>query len=300
MLTVLAAIRTALSYVRLGVFFVFGLGIFCNANSQELLRIPTTAPNNGQPFVEGILTTPSTPTTDRSYPAVVLLHAGGGWEVPVTSQYAKALNQAGFVTLELRLFKNEAERAPTRMGYLQNLYDTLRFLGTRKDINPDRISLAGFSFGGIMTLTSATSWAYERFGGGKGPKFVAHAPFYPICYGYAAFAKAGRATADLPSDFLVRWTGAPVRIFAGGKDDYDDRDPKICEELVSLIPEPQRSVFSVTLYPDSTHGWDQPNATFYEKLACKGRGCFNRNIADAAVTQKSISDLVGFMSTHGR
>ena len=294
------SLRILAHFIRVGGFALLILGPLGPASAQELLRIPTTAPNNGQAFVEGMLSVPADTPADQPRPAVILLHAGGGWEVPVTSQYAKALNQAGFAVLELRLFKTEAERAPSRMGYLQNLYDALRFLGTRPDIQPEKVSVAGFSFGGILTLTSATAWAYERFGGGAGTKFAAHAPFYPVCYGYAAFAKAGRSTAELPADLLRRWTGAPVRIFVAGKDDYDDRDPKVCEELVSLIPEPQRAAFSVTLYPDATHGWDQPSASFFEKIACKGRGCMNRNVANSAVTAKSIADLAEFMSTHGR
>lgn len=292
--------RTTARLVRTGVLAACLFAAHGAAIAQEVLRIPTTAPNNGQAFVEGSFTRPVNDQADKAYPAVVLLHAGGGWEVPVTGQYAKALNQAGFATLELRLFRSEAERAPTRIGYLQNLYDALRFLGAQPGVNPDRVSVAGFSFGGILALTSATSWAYERFGRGTGPKFAAHAPFYPVCYGYAAFAKAGRPTADLPGDFLVKWTGVPVRIFAAGKDDYDDRDPQTCAEFVSLIPEPQRNAFSVTLYPDATHGWDQPSADFFEKIACKGRGCMNRNVANAAVTQTSIAELIGFMSVHGR
>lgn len=280
--------------------FVVLLGGFGLASAQELLRIPTSAPNNGQAYVEGLFTPPVGLPAKQAAPAVVLLHAGWGWEVPVTQQYAQALAQAGFAVLELRLFRNEAERAPTRIGYLQNLYDALRYLGSRADVVPEKVSVAGFSFGGILALTSATAWAYERFAGGKGFKFAAHAPFYPLCYGYAAFAKAGRATADLPADLLVRWTGSPVRIYAGGNDDYDDQDPKACDTFVSLIPEPQRQAFSVTLYPEATHGWDQPSASFYEKLACKGRGCVNRNVANPAVTARSIADLVAFVSTANR
>ncbi|WP_374563176.1 dienelactone hydrolase family protein [Ideonella sp.] len=268
--------------------------------AQELVRIPTIAPNAGRDIVEGSLAYPSSADAVKPFPAVILLHAGGGWEVPVTGQYATALNRAGFVTLELRLFRNEAERAPSRMGYLQNLYDALRFLGEQKDVNADRVSVAGYSFGGILALTSATSWAYERFARSTGPRFAAHAPFYPICYQYAAFARAGRPTADLPADLLARWTGAPVRIFAGGRDDYDDRDPRACEEFVSLIPEPNRAKFSVTVYSDATHGWDQPNATFFEKLACKGRGCTNRNVASPSITERSVADLVAFLAAFGR
>lgn len=292
--------RTTARVVQAGVLAGFLLAACCDASAQEVLRIPTTAANNGKAFVEGLLNRPVNAQADKPYPAVVLLHAGGGWEVPVTGQYAKALNQAGFATLELRLFRSEAERAPTRIGYLQNIYDALRYLGAQQGVNSDQVSVAGFSFGGILALTSATSWAYERFGRGTGPKFAAHAPFYPLCYTYAAFAKAGRPTADLPGDLLVKWTGAPVRIFAAGKDDYDDRDPKVCEEFVSLIPEPQRNAFSVTLYPDATHGWDQPSAVFIDKNACKGRGCTNRNVANDPVTRTSIEDLVGFMLANGR
>jgi dienelactone hydrolase len=275
-------------------------GMVATVGAQELLRIPTKAPNAGRDHVEAVLGLPAGPASDKPAPAVILLHAGGGWEVPVTGQYAAALNRAGFVSLELRLFRNEAERAPSRMGYLQNLYDALDFLRARPGIDPQRISVAGYSFGGIMTLTAATAWAQERFASAPDVKFAAHAAFYPVCWGYAAFAKARKATAELPADLLVRWTGARMRIFAGGKDDYDNRDPKACEEFVSQVPEPQRAAFSVVVYPDATHGWDQPTASFYEPLGCKGRGCMNRNMADKEITAKSIQALIDFLSAPGR
>lgn len=270
------------------------------ALAQELLRIPTKAPNAGRDFVEGTLRLPADAGAGATHPAVVLLHAGGGWEVPVTEQYAHALNKAGFATLELRLFRNESERAPSRMGYLQNLYDALAHLQSRPSLKPDRISVAGFSFGGILALTAATAWAHDRFSGPSGPAFAAHAPFYPVCWTYLAYAKAHKASADLPADLLDRWTGAPVQIFAGAQDDYDDRDPGTCQAFVSTIPEPQRSHFGVTVYPDATHGWDQPSASFFERIACKGRGCTNRNVANPDVTAKSIAALVDFLSASAR
>ena len=36
------------------------------------------------------------------------------------------------------------------------------------------------------------------------------------------------------------------------------------------------------------------SATFYENIACKGKGCWNHNDADAAITRRSIADLVEF------
>ena len=59
---------------------------------------------------------------------------------------------APVATLELRLFRTEAERAPTRLRYLQNLYDSLRFLGTQQNVHPERVSVTDSSFGGILAL----------------------------------------------------------------------------------------------------------------------------------------------------
>src|SRR4029077_2939994 len=93
-------------------------------------------------------------------------------------------------------------------------------------------------------------------------------------------------------------TGAPVRIFAGGKDDYDDRDPNACQEAIDSLPESARNWFSVTVYPSATHGWDQRSgAMFYEAIACKGRGCYNSNAPDPQVARQSIKDLIEFLGT---
>ena len=86
----------------------------------------------------------------------------------------------------------------------------------------------------------------------------------------------------------------PVKIFAGGRDDYDDKDPHACTEFISQLPATQQAVFSVQLYPEATHGWDQKSVAFYEKLACKGRGCTNSNEANPKITQQSINDLIEY------
>lgn len=95
---------------------------------------------------------------------------------------------------------------------------------------------------------------------------------------------------------MVTWTGAPVRIFAGARDDYDDRDPEACNEFVASLPEEARKHFSIHVYPGATHGWDQKDADFPEKIACKGNGCNVHNRANPGVTKQSIADLVSFFS----
>jgi uncharacterized protein len=174
------------------------------------------------------------------------------------------------------------------------VYDALRYLTARGDVDSKRIGVAGFSFGGALALHSAASWAQEAYAKNPDLKFAAHAPFYPSCGLFSAFAQGKRKTPIIPVDAFTKWTGVPVKIFAGGRDDYDNQDPNACAEFISHIPAAYRSNFSVKLYPEATHGWDQQSAKFYDRIACNGRGCMNSNEANPIVTQQSINDLVEF------
>ena len=178
-------------------------------------------------------------------------------------------------------------------AYLSDLFGVLKYAATRADVDPSRIAVAGFSFGGVLALVSATKWANEQYLSGS-PRIAAHAPFYPLCWVLKANAK-GRPS-PIPTEAWQTWSGAPVRIFAGGKDDYEDRDPNACQDAIDALPESERKAFSTTVYPNATHGWDQQRgANFYEKLACKGRGCYNSNVPDAQIAQQSIRDLIEFL-----
>jgi len=250
----------------------------------------------GQPIeVAAMLTLPATPLPAGTRgPAVVLFHSGWGWETPVTAQYAKALSAAGFTVLEPRIFPNDKAPAPRPFSVTQIAYDALGLLAGRDDVDPRRVGIAGFSWGGQLALHTAAAWAQAAHAPRPDLKFAAHAPFYPVCWAFTAFAQGKRKTPGLPDDAFTKWTGAPVRIFAGGKDDYDDEDPAACAEFVSALPAEYRSTFSVRVYPEATHGWDQDSARFYVNAACKGRGCWNINQSNAEVTRQGIRELVEF------
>lgn len=264
------------------------------ATAQEAVRFPATDANGGAIEAAAVLRLPPGPVAGRKLAAVVLLHSKGGWESPVTEQYAKALAEAGIATLELRMFADPASAPPVPPTLLPMLFETLAYLAARDDIDAQRIGVAGFSYGGSMALHAAASWAPAAYAKAPGQKFAAHAPFYPVCWAFSAFAQGQRKTPPLPPDAFTRWTGAPVRIFAGGRDDYDDRDPGACADFVAQVPAAFRSGFSVQVYPEATHGWDQKSASFQERAACKGRGCVNTNEANPQITRQSIADLVAF------
>ena len=268
-------------------------------HAQELVNFSAaqTSGSPGSDKVEATFTLPSAQNAGTKFPAVVLLHSGWGWsdEHDGTSTYAKALQKAGFATLELRMFPTHGSaKLGGPAAYLPELFGSLNYLASIPDIDPKRIGVAGYSFGGLLALVAATTWANKTYGK-SGQQFAVHAPFYPICWVLKANAQGRKA--PVPTDAWLEWTGAPIRIYAGANDDYDNRDPKSCEDAVKVLPESQQGAFSIKVYPDATHGWDQKKgATFFEKLACNGRGCNNTNQPNVQIAEQSTRDLIEFMS----
>src|SRR5215831_13163128 len=279
------------------VSFAAALLMVSSCAQQPIVEVPVAAVGGGDGSrrVEALVRHP-VGSGQTKYPAVILLHSGWGWADPHegVQVYAEALSSAGYVTLEPRMFPGGGGNE-TFSCYLPEFFGVLRYAATRPDVDPNRIAVSGFSFGGILSLIAATKWANESYLNGS-PRVAAYAPFYPACWLLKANVKG--KPSPVPTDAWLEWTGAPVRIFAGGKDDYDDRDPNACQEAIDSLPELGRRSFSVKVYASATHGWDQRRAaTFYASLACKGRGCNNSNLPDAQVTRQSIKDLIEFLGT---
>src|SRR5215470_5657473 len=280
------------------VSFAAALLMVSSCTQQPIVEVPVAAAGGGDGSrrVEVLVRQPSVGAGQTKYPAVILLHSGWGWADPHegVQVYAEALSSAGYVTLEPRMFPGGGGNG-TFSSYLPEFFGVLKYAATRPDVDPNRIAVSGFSFGGILSLIAATKWANELYLQGS-PRIAAYAPFYPVCWLLKANVKG--KPSPVPTDAWSEWTGAPVKIFAGGKDDYDDRDPNACQEAIDSLPESARKSLSVMVYPSATHGWDQRrSANFYAEIACKGRGCNNSNLPDAQVTRQSIKDLIEFLGT---
>ena len=61
-------------------------------------------------------------------------------------------------------------------------FGALKFLSEHPNIDPNRIGVLGFSWGGVVTMASATELYASQFGGNL--RFAAHVAHYPICYAY--------------------------------------------------------------------------------------------------------------------
>lgn len=235
------------------------------------------------------------PTSNPNKKAVVLLHDGGGWGTAATKQYAEVLTSNGYVTLEPRLWSTSAGTAFHKS--IPKVFGALTLLAKRADVDPKSIYVMGQSAGAMLAIMVASGHWAEKPINDSGTKFKAHAAIYPVCWVFIVDPQADDPRTKFFRNTETKWTGAPVRMFIGTKDDYDDRDVNTCSKFVAQIPdESAHKNFSVVIYEGATHGWDQFGATFESKDACKGRGCTNTNHADAAITKKSIQDVLTFFN----
>ena len=198
-------------------------------------------------------------------PAVVIVHGSGG----VDSRgafYARALNEAGIATLEIDMWSarglsgGSAGRPQSVSETLPDAYGALKFLSAHPAIDASRIGIMGFSWGGVMSMLTATRENAVRAEAGQ--HFVAHAPLYPVCWVYN----------HVPGYAFGALTGAPVFIQAGTADMYDA--PDSCRTLIDSLSHADSMDVTLTVYPGATHGWDrlEPALQINDPYAHRGAG----------------------------
>lgn len=193
-------------------------------------------------------------------PAVVILHGSGGVDSR-SDFYARVLVAAGIATLDIDMWDARgvtgAENWPAvPILFYPDAFASLAFLSDQDEIDPDRIGVLGFSWGGIMSLAAAEQLYAEQFG--QGLQFAAHVANYPVCYGTnnPSILPPGLSPADAGTQILDL-TGAPLMIQVGTEDDYDN-GASYCEALADRLANdnPDTDV-SVESYPGAYHAWDR-------------------------------------------
>jgi dienelactone hydrolase len=199
--------------------------------------------------------------------AVVICHGSDG--VDGRGEFhARSLNEAGIVTLEIDMWaargvrRGAAARPQSPVETVADAFAALRFLAEQPEVDPERIGVMGFSWGGVVSLLSATRALAETHRSG-GPGFAAHVAHYPVCWAYGA----------VPGLSLEGRTGAPILIQTGDGDAYDT--PGAGERLAARLREENGGGdIEHRAYPAATHGFDRdlPTQIIDDPFAHEGRG----------------------------
>ncbi len=198
-------------------------------------------------------------------PAVVVVHGSSG----IDSRgkfHIEELNKAGIATLEIDMWKPRgvtggANRPRGVPETLPDAYGALAYLARQGSIDPSRIGIMGFSWGGVVSMLTATKPYTDLYMAGT-RQFKAHAPLYPVCWVYNA----------VPGYAFASFTGAPVFIQGGELDTYDL--PDTCPNLVAATEGRAPGIASVTMYPGATHAFDrnEPEITVTDPFSHLGHG----------------------------
>jgi dienelactone hydrolase len=229
---------------------------------QLLAREPAAAVT-----IEANLTFPEE-KRDRT-PAIVIVHTIAGYQDSNEGWHAAAFRKAGFATMTYdspaaalmrRPGPFRANGGPPWGSAVAEAYGALRMLAGDPRIDPARIAIVGFSFGGEVAHLAA----FERLHAALAPgqlRFAAHVAYYPAgVFGALAESRA--------------YTGAPVLMLLGDRD--DNLPIAKAEGYFDYARGAGRAMpIDVSIYRGAYHAWTVPTLgapRFYEQYEST-RGC---------------------------
>lgn len=204
--------------------------------------------------------------------------------------HALDLNRAGIATLEIDMWgpRGLAGGSEGRPGAawetLPDVFGAFTMLAAHPGVDARRIGILGFSWGGVVTLLSATQHYHDLYLPAD-QQFAAHAAFYPACWIYNTVP--GYEFRDL--------TGASVLILVGGRDRYDDPGES-GPDLIAHLDPADRPHIQTIVYPGAEHGFNMFEApyTYYDPLLHRGQGGEGLSAPQPAAREAARLALVQF------
>ena len=222
---------------------------FDSASPFALLDVPngTATPHRAA----GRLFLPVGATAEDPVPAVILLHGARGVSGPREITYARQYAAMGLAALVVDVFASRRDRAAsfqerlieiTESMVLADAFAAQKALVELPEVDPARIVLIGFSYGGMATLYAAhdqVARAYrQRFGLTDAPPLRAHVAYYAPCI----------ARFEDP-----RATGAPVLMLWGDRDELIDETR--CRAIAQDLRDGGTEV-EIRVFEGAYHQWD--------------------------------------------
>ena len=282
-----ASIRLAAGALALGLALCAGAQ---PKLSSERVSFESAALIGTGTAVRGELRIPD--TGKERVPAVLVLHtSAGAYHDNHSEAFIAVLNRAGIATLWIEMFRDKSARPRSTRDVLPHTYGSLLWLAAHPRIDPQRIGVLGFSYGGVLAVIMSSQEVTQAYTGGKA-RFAAHLALYPVCWVQQQILDGGNSAYG--ANTYRRVTGAPVHILAGDKDDYDE--PDSCPRFVAALPEGVRAHYGLTVYPGATHSFDGDirYARVYDKYAHAGRGGWVALEGNAEAAAKARAFAVKF------
>jgi dienelactone hydrolase len=218
-----------------------------NAVATEQVMVPVDW-HGGQVQLTGWF---DKPAGAGPFPAVIVLHGCGGYEINVTYTamplWVSLLQAQGYATLKLDSLtaRGLSEVCSGGLSGRQRAQDVLvaaDVLARRPDVARDRIAVIGFSHGGGTAIAAARDWPELRplrqSLAAHGGKLAASVAFYGGC---------GNRP-DLAPVVL------PLLALNGALDDWSLPGP-----CAALAGEPANHLMTLHVYPGAYHGFDTPS-----------------------------------------
>ena len=195
--------------------------------------------------ITGLLFLPKSTTPNHTTPAVIMLHGSAGM-IQDRAKYGPQLASMGIAVLLVETYDSRRDLGVgfiervlniTETMFVADAYAALGYLATRPEIDPHRVVLTGFSYGGMATEYALYAQLADALAP-TGLRFVGHVAFYAPCI--ARFVDN-------------RTTGAPLLMLYGAEDQLiqPDRCADTAKELRA-----GGSPVDIIVYPGAVHQWD--------------------------------------------
>lgn len=220
---------------------------FRSASYADFRQVLTGASPDASVTVPALLHFPD--QARNRYAAIVIVHTIVGYQEANEGWQAEQFRRAGFATLTYDSFAARhltaaailgSESGPPFASGVADAYAALRLLASDPRIDPGRIGIVGFSFGGEIAHLTAFDLMHRVFVSDS-TRFAAHVAYYPAgVYG----VPAGPGT----------YTGAPILMLLGGK---DDNWPLAKAEAYLAYAKGAGNAAPIErlVYPDAYHAW---------------------------------------------
>lgn len=257
------------------------------------------------------------PSAAGRVPAVILAHSCAG-VTGTARRWAAALVGAGYAAFVLDSFAGRGisevctgRQTINTSSILGDIYRAQALLASHPRIDPARIAVMGFSYGGRAAVWAALERFQRPLKPPGTPPLAAYIAFYPASCWFQFRDEASVA-------------GGPIRLFHGTADDATPI--AACRAWAARMRAAGRDV-AIYEYPDAHHGFDipvispprlfpehvslgkcafveMPDGGFVDKVTRARPGpnapCATRGYTqghDAAAHQKSAEDLKAFLAT---